>query len=167
MKFINVSTPHIYVLLKTVKQKLEDKRADIDTLINRYFSNEKLKNIWIGDWVSLSGYPCITLEPTGEDYQYTATNWTVEKEFVTTVNFYIQTPSTEVAIECISDIGELIHNILNDPKTVAWDVLDDKTGNKVGTVWESHASAKAYEYKEEGIRKVSITYTMQFMKVQC
>jgi hypothetical protein len=160
----NIKTPEIYLMMVVVRDRLEEKRQELNDLIYHFYERASLKKIWIGDWRPTDGYPAITLEPTGEDFKYEATNWTVGKEFVITVNFYIRTPGTEDSIKCIAAIGEAIHNILNDPTKTSWTVCDNNL--QLGTVWESHASGKAYEYLQEGIRKISITYTMQYMKIQ-
>jgi hypothetical protein len=166
MALPNVATPEIYLMMVVVRDRLEEKRAELNDIIKKGYSTASLRKIWIGDWRPTDGYPAITLEPTGEDFRYDATNYTVGKEFVITVNFYLRTPATEDSIRCISEVGEALHNILNDPKKTAWDVTAED-GSPLGTVWESHASAKGYEYLSEGIRKVSITYTMQYVRIQC
>ncbi|MFA5759444.1 MAG: hypothetical protein WC942_08845, partial [Clostridia bacterium] len=68
----------------------------------------------------------------------------------------------------IAEIGEYIHNVLNEPKYTTWTVEKDFNGEliTIGRVWQSYATTKVYSYLEESIRKVAITYVMSYQKLK-
>ncbi len=137
-----------YQIMEHVKTTIENNLSDINTIIQKYESNNFLRKIWYGDQETIGEYPCITLEPTTTEPRWGATSYTQENTYNLDIFCYIKTIVKEVQVLYLIEFADIIRRILTHPNNLRFE-------SEGYVIYDSGITSVAYGFKHGGALRVA------------